>query len=376
MVPRMPAELTLAADTIIRARSGRLLVHTSGSALPAFESDQPMLIAWLCQFACPCSEETAIAALSATDRGRAHEIIEYLRRSGVLVPRDDPATTMPDSESATARTRQHLRLLARASYEIACDTLAFGPWIESELTAQGGLGIERRLTALLAALDGLRGELQAARQRHLAAQLEELGLDAAARGLRLHIGCGKQRLEGWVDIDVHPAPLALNILRGLPFADGAARRVYVSHMLEHLFFPHDVRGFLGELHRVLEPGGRVRIVVPDVEQCIAAYQERNAEFFASRRETWPWWPENPTRLEDFLAYSGAGPEPAWLFESHKYGYDFETLRKVLQEAAFRNVQTSTFMGSRDPELLVDEHSDVARARYGSRYYSLFVEAEK
>jgi predicted SAM-dependent methyltransferase len=137
-----------------------------------------------------------------------------------------------------------------------------------------------------------------------------------------------------------------------------------------------VRAFLGELRRTLQPGGRVRIVVPDIEKCIEAYTQHDAQFFASRRETWSWWPQNPTRLEDFLAYSGAGPEPALLFESHKYGYDFDTLRKVLEECGFADVQRSEFMASAHAELRVDDASAVAGARYGQRYYSLFVEAAR
>ena len=229
-------------------------------------------------------------------------------------------------------------------------------------------------------LEGLRTLLAekglSLRTASLAAQLHQLGVDATSRGLKLHIGCGKGHLADWINIDVYPAPLALNILRGLPFADGAATHVFVSHLLEHLFYPRDVRPFLAELYRVLAPGGVARIVVPDIEQCIAAYAGRDATFFASRRETWPWWPENPTRLEDFLAYAGAGPEPAYLFESHKYGYDFETLQHVLQEAGFTSVTASGYMGSAHAELRVDEVSAVARATYGDRHYSLFVEASR
>ena len=97
-------------------------------------------------------------------------------------------------------------------------------------------------------------------------------------------------------------------------------------------------------------------------------------FFASRRETWDWWPENATRLEDFLAYAGVGAEPAHLFEAHKYGYDLETLAKVLGEAGFESVRQSAYMASDDPALRVDDVSAVAKARYGERHYSLFVEA--
>jgi predicted SAM-dependent methyltransferase len=145
-------------------------------------------------------------------------------------------------------------------------------------------------------------------------------------------------------------------------------------MLEHMFFPRDVKFFLSELRRVMAPGAALRVVVPDVEQCLEAYVANDRSFFASRRETWSWWPDNATRLEDFLAYAGAGAEPAYLFEAHKYGYDFETLAKVLGEAGFERIERSAYMASEDPLLRVDDISAVAKARYGDRHYSLFVEA--
>jgi hypothetical protein len=121
----------------------------------------------------------------------------------------------------------------------------------------------------------------------------------------------------------------------------------------------------------------VRIVVPDVAACIEAYQRNDAAFFASRRETWPWWPENPTRLEDFLAYAGAGPEPGWLFEAHKFGYDVETLARLLTDHGLVAPTPSTYQGSAHPELRVDDISAVAKATYGDgRYYSLFMEATR
>ena len=276
----------------------------------------------------------------------------------------------------TARTKNHLRLLSRSLYDMACDLLSFGPFAESQLLKRTGAGVERRLMSLLAAIDGLRSELGSLRQAYIASQIAALGVDPAAREHKLHIGCGKNHLDGWVNIDVFPAPLAMNVLWGLPFADGSARYVFVSHMLEHLFFPRDVKPFLAELRRVLAPGGTVRIVVPDVEQCIEAYVNNDRTFFGNRREAWPWWPENPTRLEDFLAYAGAGAEPAYLFESHKYGYDFETLSRVLADAGFSAVVRSNYMESAHEALRVDHISAVANAKYGDRYYSLFVEARR
>jgi predicted SAM-dependent methyltransferase len=312
--------------------------------------------------------------LPPADRSGAAGVLDYLKKSGALVEAGSPAAQpAPDEAQTMNLVANHLRLLARSLYDTACDLFGLGPLAERELARRSGAGVERRLVALLAATDGLRNELRALREPVLKAQLSALGLDRGSRDIKLHIGCGKGLLEGWVNIDVYPAPLAMNVLWGLPFADGSARCVFVSHFLEHLFYPRDVQPFLKEVRRALAPGGVLRVVVPDIEQCIEAYNNNDRSFFASRRESWPWWPENPTRLEDFLGYAGAGAEPAWLFESHKYGYDFETLSKVLVEAGFGSVVRSGYMMS--SQLRVDRVSAVANATYGDRHYSLFVEAQ-
>lgn len=370
----MVGKSVFSADTLIRFRGGRILIHTTSSPLPAFESDNPMLIGWMCQFAQPTDPEAAKATVPPADHPALTQILDYLHRSGALIAADSAAASAISVEDLGARTHNHLRLLARSIYDLACDLLGLGPAAEHELVRLTGIGAERRLVALLAATDGMRVELQSLRESGIAAQLQALNVTAASRDLKLHVGCGKGHLPGWVNIDVFPAPLALNVLRGLPFADNSVHYIYVSHLLEHLYFPRDVRMFIDEARRVLAPGGVIRIVVPDIEKCIEAYTHNDREFFESRRETWPWWPSNPTRLEDFLAYAGAGPEPAFLFESHKYGYDFETLSRVLNDAGFGNVKQSSYMASEYSELKVDEVSAVARAQYGHRYYSLFIEA--
>lgn len=371
----MARVLVLAADTLIRSRNGRVLVHTTSSRLPAFETDQPMLVGWISQFARPADADALVGGLPPDDRAGAARIVDYLERSGVLVAAGGAAARERAEAESADLSRNHLRLLARSVYDLACDVHGLGAQVaERGLAERTGVGLERRLMAALSAVDALRNELLELRRPRLQGQLAALGIGPDSKDLQLHIGCGPGHLPGWVNIDVEPAPLAMNVLWGLPFPDRSVRRVFVSHMFEHLFYPRDVQAFLRELKRVMAPGAVVRLVVPDVEQCIAAYANRDAEFFASRRETWTWWPANATRLEDFLAYAGAGPEPAHLFEAHKYGYDFETLAKVLGEAGFGDVRRSGHMTSDDPELRVDEVSAVAKARYGDRHYSLFVEA--
>jgi SAM-dependent methyltransferase len=369
--------LVFAPDTLVRFRRGNILIHTTSSAVAAFETGSPMLVGWLSQFARPTRAAAALLQLQEGDRGGAAQVLDYLCRSGALTTAQSVSDASEPSERETeARTRQHLALLTRSVYEAACDLHGFGPYAERQLSERTGIGVERRLMALLASVDGLRQELKALRESYLGEQLAALGVGATSRELKLHIGCGRGHIPGWIDIDIFPAPLALNILWGTPFGADSARYVFVSHLLEHLFYPRDVTAFLAELLRVLAPGGIVRLVVPDIGKCIEAYAGNDETFFRSRRETWSWWPENPTRLEDFLAYAGAGPEPAYLLESHKYGYDLDTLTKVLQEAGFVAIEASTYMGSAHEALRVDDKSAVASAKYGERYYSLFVEARK
>jgi predicted SAM-dependent methyltransferase len=363
-----------ASDALVRFKNGKILIHTTSSARPAFECENPMLVGWLCQFSKPTDADRALGALSPADCSAASDVIGRLCDAGTLVRIGSPEAGPATPEQSAIQAKRHMRLLARSVYELSCDILGLGPHGEAWLESQTGIGTERRLIALLAAVDGFRSELNSGRGGYLEQQLRSLGVTPESSELKLHIGCGPHAIPGWINLDIYPAPLSMNVMWGLPFSTGSARYVFVSHLLEHLYFPLDVQALLKEIRRVLAPGGIVRVVVPDIEQCIEAYHRNDRAFFASRRETWSWWPENPTRLEDFLAYAGAGAEPTYLFESHKYGYDFETLERALQNQGFTNITRSNYMESAHDALRVDHASAVAKAMYGDRYYSLFVEA--
>ena len=56
----------------------------------------------------------------------------------------------------------------------------------------------------------------------------------------------------------------------LPFRDGAFDEVVMRAVLEHLRCPYRV---LGEVRRVLKPGGRVRIVVPNARVSQADWRD-------------------------------------------------------------------------------------------------------
>jgi len=84
--------------------------------------------------------------------------------------------------------------------------------------------------------------------------------------LRLHIG-GQERHPDWLVVDVIPGD-HVDMLRPCtdlsPFADGSVKEIYASHVLEHLSHRTDLRIALKEFHRVLAPGGMLRVSVPDL----------------------------------------------------------------------------------------------------------------
>ena len=283
---------------------------------------------------------------------------------------------MNDSEKLAAHNKNIAKSMMQSVFELASDLAGLGVFPEQVAAARSAMPIHQRLGQIQQAIEQLRADLATLRGPYLGQQLQAIGLNEASKNLQLHIGSGPYNLAGWINLDIFPAQLSTNVLWGMPFTDGQCRYVFLSHLLEHLFYPTDAMALLQEIYRILEPGGVVRIVVPDIEQCIRAYQENKKEFFQQRIEHWGAGDGNATRLEHFLSYAGAGPDPAWLFEAHKFGYDFETLERALQRAGFKTITRSSFMASEHAALQVDKHSQVASAKFGDAYYSLFVEATK
>ena len=249
--------------------------------------------------------------------------------------------------------------------------LASGLQVAYEIRAETGVGLEARLQSALAGLTAVQQAIGSRAGRWVATQVDRL--DLPVTDLSLNIGSGSRCIDGWVNIDAWPAPLAMDLRWGLPFEDERAARVYMSHVLEHMYYPNEAVALLREVRRILRPGGRIRLIVPDIEASIAAYASGDRRFFEGRRDLWPHWKIN-TRLESFLGFAGAGPHPGMFGDAHKWGYDFETAAHLLRQTGFRDVQRSTFQGSHDPVLRIDETSHWAGGNVDGRYYSLFIEA--
>ncbi len=85
--------------------------------------------------------------------------------------------------------------------------------------------------------------------------------------MRPHIG-GKRRTPGWTILDIAPGPhvdIVGNCTDLSALADGSCAEIYASHVLEHLGYDGEVQRALKGFHRILAPGGRLRVSVPNME---------------------------------------------------------------------------------------------------------------
>lgn len=98
---------------------------------------------------------------------------------------------------------------------------------------------------------------------------------------RLNWGCGTWTVPGWINSDIKDGPgidLSCDIRDGLPLETDSLEYVVSIHALPELPYPELVP-VLQELRRVLQPGGVLRVSLPDLDTGIAAYQRGDRDYF-------------------------------------------------------------------------------------------------
>lgn len=147
--------------------------------------------------------------------------------------------------------------------------------------------------------------------------------------LRLNLGSAKSRLPGWVNVDLigDGSDLAWDLSKPLPFDQGSVDAIFHEHVLEHFELPAAV-ALLGESHRLLAPGGVLRIGVPDAGAYLRAYGDLKSAFLEATR------PGRPTQM---LAI-----QEVFFDSGHRTAYDFETLALMLHSTGFHSVERRSF----------------------------------
>ena len=90
--------------------------------------------------------------------------------------------------------------------------------------------------------------------------------------LKLDLGCGTRKKEGFIGVDARQfdgkVDQVVDLRKPWPWKDGTVEEVNCSHFLEHLEAMERVH-FVNELYRVMIPGGKCAIVIPHWASCRA-----------------------------------------------------------------------------------------------------------
>ena len=160
---------------------------------------------------------------------------------------------------------------------------------------------------------------------------------------KLHIGCGANHLEGWLNTELcpHGREIFLDATRPFPLPSGAFAFVYSEHMIEHIPHVH-ARVMVQECFRILRPGGVIRLVTPNLA-FLATLLERDLTPFQNAYIDYS--------VQQYAIEGGAGSGVhvfnhfmrAW---GHQFIYDQASLNRLVAEAGFVDISPAGLSESR------------------------------
>jgi predicted SAM-dependent methyltransferase len=162
---------------------------------------------------------------------------------------------------------------------------------------------------------------------------------------KLQLGAGGNYVAGWLNSDIEPKATGvyLDATSDYPFASGSFHYVFAEHLIEHLPWEGGLK-MLKECHRVLAPGGKIRVVTPNLVKYTSLLDDSTdveaQKFIDATRRVFAW-PSTPVM-------------PAYVFNKivrewgHLFIYDPATLRKTLELAGFNQIKEYRVGEKTDP----------------------------
>ena len=143
--------------------------------------------------------------------------------------------------------------------------------------------------------------------------------------LRLHLACGHDYTEGFINIDFYAPEDAVCDARfdvmKLPYPDNSVDEIKAFHIIEHFHF-FEIQEVLKEWHRVLKPGGRLWLETPDFLESCRSFVEGS--------------PSMPIQDWRVLLYNHFFAH-AWIpGQTHKFLFTEDQLRVNFEWAGFKS----------------------------------------
>ena len=156
--------------------------------------------------------------------------------------------------------------------------------------------------------------------------------------IKINLGCGWRNFgDDWYHIDGGDYKhLDSHDIFNIPFENNTVDVIYASHVIEY-FNRQEIIPILKKWKNKLKPGGKLRLAVPDFEAMVKLYLHKgyDVESFLG-----PLYGKMP--MGDEIIY-------------HKTVYDFKSLKKILLNIGFNNINRYDW---RDYDIHIknDDHS--------------------
>ena len=188
---------------------------------------------------------------------------------------------------------------------------------------------------------------------------------------KLHLGGAG--LHGWLNTDLHPAHwrvVRMDATKPFPLPSRSVDYVFSEHMIEHLPLA-GARAMLREAHRVLRPGGMIRVATPDLARVVSLYG-------ATRdvRKDYLVWAQEHFGLPRDLPADCAVINSLFHDHGHRFLFDAATLTALLTAAGFAGVARYTPGNSDDPHLRGLERRQFPVGSVANNFETLVLEARR
>jgi len=193
--------------------------------------------------------------------------------------------------------------------------------------------------------------------------------------MKLHLGCGTKRKEGWINIDSVAAlqpDLVQDISQPLPYDDLTVDEVLAEDLLEH--FDKYLRFVVFyEWVRVLKIGGTITLQVPDFKKTLRKYFKFGYDNFVDFI-----FGENMWESKTYIGHFG----------NHKWGYSKKTLPEFVKLFGIEQLSIETkglnlyFVGEKQKHVTYQEldkikiHSHANKFGSGSDHVTVRLTREK
>lgn len=140
--------------------------------------------------------------------------------------------------------------------------------------------------------------------------------------LKLHLGCGKRDFgNDWdhIDISKEHRHIKSHDIINLPYNENSVDLIYSSHVFEY-FDRSEAVEVLEKWKKVLKPGGILRLAVPDFEEMVKLYLQKDYPLSKFLGPLFGKWGVNETNIY------------------HKTTYDFDSIKELLENLEFKNVR--------------------------------------